>query len=85
MVIRREKIMPKDKVNAFYGRLGDRIRERRVELGFSIRTVAEKAKLSVPFVCEVENGKRRIAIGRLNDLAHALDVSVGWLIGEIRD
>jgi len=51
-----------------------------VDLGLSIKAVAERAGMSSRFLSEVEAGRGNIAIGRLNNLAGALELPMVSLI-----
>jgi transcriptional regulator with XRE-family HTH domain len=66
-----------------------RIRERRRELGLTQAEVVERverhgSRLSNQALSAIENG-RRLAVGRLPDLAAALDCTVTYLIGLTTD
>jgi transcriptional regulator with XRE-family HTH domain len=61
--------------------LGKRIRSRRQELGFSMRELGAKARLSISFLCDVERDRRRIGADNLFALSQVLGVSIDWLMG----
>ena len=66
-----------------------RIRERRRELGLTQAEVVERvdrhgSRLSNQALSAIENG-RRLAVGRLPDLAEALDCTVTYLLGLTAD
>lgn len=61
-------------------RVGDRIRERRKDLGWTQDKLATKAKLSKGFLSDVENGKRNISADNLLDLATVLALSLDFLM-----
>lgn len=66
-----------------------RIRERRRELGLTQAEVVDRverhgSRLSNQALSAIENG-RRLAVGRLPDLAAALDCTVTYLIGLTTD
>lgn len=74
--------------------LGSRIKERRLELNLSMRALAQQAGLkSVAFVADVEKGFRNPSPEVLENLANALQLTVGELrnldlrapVQEIRD
>jgi transcriptional regulator with XRE-family HTH domain len=65
------------------GALGKTLRERREDSGRSLRAVAEKAGISPTHLSEVERGVKEISLGRLDALAHALDVPVGEIFLDI--
>ncbi|MEE8241808.1 MAG: helix-turn-helix transcriptional regulator [Nitrospirales bacterium] len=56
-----------------------RIRERK---GLSQRALAAKAKMSVTYLCNVENGKADPSLSTLRRLAKALRVKVVNLLDE---
>ena len=61
-------------------RVGARARQRRLELGVSIRELAERAGMSPRFLSDVEAGRGNIAIGRLHKLAVALQIPLVSLV-----
>ena len=63
-------------------KLGDRIRERREELGWTQDDLASKAGLSKGFLSDVENSKRGIGADKLFDLARVLSLSLDFLMGK---
>jgi transcriptional regulator with XRE-family HTH domain len=62
--------------------IGTRIRTRRRQLGLSQTTLAEDLGVSFQQVQKYERGANRVAASTLVAAAQALDVSVGWLVGE---
>ncbi len=60
--------------------LGDRIKERRLELGWTQDVLAEKAGISKGFLSDVENSKRNISADTLLDLAKVLGLSLDYLM-----
>jgi transcriptional regulator with XRE-family HTH domain len=60
--------------------LGKRIAECREHLGWTQKTLADKANLSVTFVSEVENDRRTPGADALLRLAEALGVSLDYLV-----
>lgn len=60
--------------------LGDRIKERREELGWTQETLANRAGLSKGFLSDVENGKRGIGARSLLDIAQVLGMSLDYLM-----
>jgi transcriptional regulator with XRE-family HTH domain len=66
-----------------------RIRERRRQLGLTQAELGQRvsqhgSRLSVQTVSAIENG-RRLAVGRLPDLAAALQCTVSYLLGLTAD
>jgi XRE family aerobic/anaerobic benzoate catabolism transcriptional regulator len=60
--------------------IGRRVRRRRLERGWTLRSLASRSGLSTRFISQVEAGQGNIAIGRLAGLAAALEMTVGALI-----
>ena len=56
--------------------LGDRVRERRQQLGLSLRDLAERSELTASFLSQVERGVTSPSIDSLRRVANALDVPV---------
>lgn len=60
--------------------VGDRIRQRRLELGWTQDQLAQKAGISKSFLSDLENGKRSVSANNLLDIARALTVSLDFLM-----
>jgi transcriptional regulator with XRE-family HTH domain len=60
--------------------LGERIRTRRTELGWTQDVLAQKACISKGFLSDVENGKRNLGAETLLDIARVLGVSLDLLM-----
>jgi transcriptional regulator with XRE-family HTH domain len=58
--------------------LGERVRERRLELGLSQRELASKG-VSYAYISRIEAGTRNPSVKALRKLAPKLGVSVEWL------
>lgn len=52
------------------------IRERRIALGLTQDELAEKANISVPFVSDIERGKRNISMQTFYAIAQALETPI---------
>jgi DNA-binding XRE family transcriptional regulator len=66
--------------------VGDRIKARRLELGWTQEELANKAKISKGFLSDLENGRRNVGADTLLDLANALGLSLDYLMtGEIAE
>lgn len=69
--------------NAASRLFGDRVRKRRVELGFTQGQLADVAGVTQAAVSDWENGEASPSIHTIAGLAGALKVSVEWLaLGE---
>ena len=64
--------------------LGDRIRARRLDLGWSQEQLAEAAELHWTYVSSVERGERNISLRNILKVAEALDVDPGTLLKGLR-
>jgi transcriptional regulator with XRE-family HTH domain len=60
--------------------VGDRIKKRRVELGWTQDHLSQKAKISTSFLSELENGKRSVSAENLLDIARVLNRSLDFLM-----
>ncbi|WP_261344971.1 helix-turn-helix domain-containing protein [Roseiconus nitratireducens] len=60
--------------------VGDRIRERRLELGWTQDHLCTKTGLSKSFLSELEGGKRSVSASNLLSIASALGVSLDYLM-----
>ena len=56
--------------------VGQRLRERRVEMGFSIRALAVKSGLNANTLSLIENGRTSPSVSTLQQLARALQVPI---------
>jgi transcriptional regulator with XRE-family HTH domain len=59
---------------------GEIIKQRRMELGLSIRALAKKAGVSNPYICQIEKGDRSFSIDVLLKLSKALNISIDRLL-----
>jgi transcriptional regulator with XRE-family HTH domain len=62
--------------------IGQRLRARRVQLGLTLAEVADKAKLSLPYVSNLERGRGNPTLDALGALARALDIPLASLVGD---
>jgi transcriptional regulator with XRE-family HTH domain len=61
--------------------LGDRIRERRIALNWTLAVLSKESGVSKSFLSDLENGKKKTASGNcLSDIARALGMSADLLI-----
>ena len=60
--------------------VGERIKARRGELGWTQESLAQKAGISKSFLSELENGKRRVSADNLLEIARTLSVSLDYLM-----
>ena len=60
-------------------RLGRAVASRRAALGLKRKDLAERARLSYPYISEIENGVKEPSARALRQLAEGLDLSVAEL------
>jgi transcriptional regulator with XRE-family HTH domain len=70
--------MSRDNFDANVTTIGDRIRQRRLELGLSQRELASEG-VTYAYISRLEANARTPSIKALRKLAPKLDVSVHWL------
>ena len=62
--------------------IGDRIRNRRIELGMSQDELAKKVGYtSRSTINKIENGKNDISQSKVREMADALDTTISYLMG----
>lgn len=60
--------------------VGERIKKRRIELGWTQDQLAQKAGISKSFLSELENAKRSVSANNLLDIARVLNLSLDYLM-----
>jgi len=60
--------------------VGDRIKKRRLELGWTQDQLCQKAGISKGFLSDLENDKRSVSADNLLDIARALSLSLDYLM-----
>ena len=60
--------------------VGERIKKRRGELGWTQDELCKKAEISKGFLSDVENDKRSVSADNLLEIARALGVSLDFLM-----
>jgi transcriptional regulator with XRE-family HTH domain len=60
--------------------VGERIKQRRLDLGWTQEQLCTKAGISASFLSDLENGKRSVSASNLLDIARALSVSLDYLM-----
>jgi transcriptional regulator with XRE-family HTH domain len=60
--------------------LGERIKQRRTELGWTQDVLAQRAKISKGFLSDLENNKRNMSADTLLDVAKELGLSLDYLM-----
>lgn len=65
---------------SIYEKLGNRVKQLRKNVGFSQEELAEKAKLDLTSVSEIESGLRNPSLKTLHKIALALKIQVSKLL-----
>jgi transcriptional regulator with XRE-family HTH domain len=65
--------------------LGDVLRERRAELGLTLRDVSKEARVSLGYISEIERGQKEASSELLSSLCTALDVPLSAVLREVSD
>ncbi|MFM8272697.1 MAG: helix-turn-helix domain-containing protein [Gemmata sp.] len=60
--------------------VGERIKRRRLELGWTQDQLCQKAGISKGFLSDLENDKRSVSADNLLDIARALSLSLDYLM-----
>src|SRR5215470_13643700 len=60
--------------------IGNLVRTRRINMGWTLRQIAERSGVSSRFLSDLESGKGNISVARLADVARALDVPLASLV-----
>ena len=63
-----------------YKLIGNRIRERRIQKGFTQESVAEYLNISVSYISRIERAGTKISLETLVKIASFLDTAPGFLI-----
>lgn len=71
----------KGKADEHDKRVGEMLRERRIDLGLSQQKLAEKIGVTFQQVQKYERGVNRVSASRLQQLSSALQVSVSYFFG----
>jgi transcriptional regulator with XRE-family HTH domain len=66
-------------MDSIYQFVGQRLRERRLQLELTQKSLAEKADISVAFLSFLETGHRKGSLQTYADLAHCLGLSLEQL------
>ena len=61
--------------------LHERIKEQRIEKGFTLKYVADKLSITIRSLCRYESGEREPSIAMLKKICDLYDVSADYLIG----
>jgi len=64
-------------------RFGRRLRELRLEKGWSQETLANLAEIDRTYIPGIESGKRNVSIIILEKLSKSFEINISDLLGEI--
>lgn len=60
--------------------IGDRLRERREEMGLTQKQAAKLLNISETFYGEMERGNKRLSIERILEVREKMDIDPTWLL-----
>ena len=63
--------------------LGDVLRERRMQLGMTLREVSAEARVSLGYISEIERGQKEASSELLASLCSALDVPLSDVLLDV--
>lgn len=69
-----------EQLRLLYADVGNRIRERRDELGLTQQALASAVGLSRTSITNIEQGRQKLLINTLFDIAETLEVSIADLL-----
>ena len=62
--------------------LGYKLRQRRINMGFSLRELARRTDLTASFLSQVENDKTSVSLESLTRIAESLEVPLFYFLSE---
>lgn len=65
--------------------IGERLRNRRKEQKLTLRALAQKSKVSISFLSDIEHERRNPSLDKLGMIAQGLETTVSFLLGEETD
>ncbi|MCG8514515.1 MAG: helix-turn-helix domain-containing protein [Halanaerobiales bacterium] len=65
--------------------IGAKIRKLRKKNNFTLKDLSKKTGLSISFISDIENGRRKPRLDNLNKLAEALNLPPDALLSEIKN
>lgn len=71
--------------NIDYALIGNKIKQKRKEMGYSQEELAEMCEISVSYVGHIERGSKKMSIPIAVSIAHALQLSLDYLFLDAAD
>ncbi len=62
--------------------LGDKLKQRRVKMGLSLRELAQRTDLTASFLSQVENDKTSVSLDSLTRISESLEVPLFYFLSE---
>lgn len=69
--------------NVVWPTVGSRIKEKRQQVGLSIRELARRTGLTASFISQVENEKANVSLDSLRKISNALDVQILYFLSDL--
>ncbi len=67
-------------MNIDYMQVGERIRKKRKELGYTQANLAEKVNLSTEYICEIETGRKSASLMALTGISEIIGLSIDEIV-----
>lgn len=71
--------------NIDYALIGNKIRQKRKDMGYSQEDLAEMCEISVSYIGHIERGTKKMSIPIAVNIAHALHLSLDYLFLDAAD
>lgn len=71
--------------NIDYALIGNKIRQKRKDMGYSQEDLAEMCEISVSYIGHIERGTKKMSIPIAVNIAHALHLSLDYLFLDVAD
>ena len=78
----RSPALDNDSIDAFVARVGERVKQLRLQKAISRRVLSEQSGVSQRYLAQLETGSGNISIGLLFKVAAALGHKPDWLLAE---
>ena len=67
-----------------YRNLGEKIKEARLEKGYTQEKLGEKIESTGSYIGQIERGERNASVSKIIAILNALNISVDYLLGNLK-
>jgi transcriptional regulator with XRE-family HTH domain len=64
--------------------IGKRIKDKRKNMGLTLKILSQRCGLSISYLSDIEQERRKPSLDRLSDIAEGLQTTVSYLLGEVQ-